>query len=117
VFFWKLVAWVHSPLELDALNVAVVAALDATAVQGVGGKRGTGNGKVRPIAAIQRNVPRPRELATTWGESTSLVVRRTEGETSALAVGEGRVPPGSIMIPHIQERAAEVQAFLRSVVA
>jgi CRISPR type IV-associated protein Csf2 len=117
LFYWNLVAWVQTDLELDTLNVAVVSALDAAAVQGVGGKRATGHGKLRPMAAVRRTVPRPSELATTWGATKSLAIRREDGAGEIVPLGTDRVAPGALLVPHVAARSDRLREWLKKVVA
>jgi len=58
LFFWGCEARVYSDLELDTFNVAVASFLRNAQV---GGKRGTGHGTLKPVAAWNIKLNRPSD--------------------------------------------------------
>lgn len=92
-FFWSISARLHSELERDTFMVMVATFLSGAVV---GGKRGTGHGKLKPITA--RNVQ-----IRTYAE---------KAETFDLGA-----PVGQMFRAHVAERADALRAFLRTVAA
>jgi hypothetical protein len=94
LFFWAVTATVHSELERDTFNTMLGSFLrDAR----VGGKKATGNGRIRPVVAKQLTVLRPREAPEN------------------LDVGALAPRVGSLFFAHVNERKAEVAEFLAKV--
>ncbi len=94
LFSWACEAIVNNELELDTYHVAVAAFL-ANAV--VGGKRGTGHGAIRAIAAQEVKLASPaREL------------EKLDTEALAPQIGEQ-------FRAHVAERADRIADFLKSV--
>ena len=94
MFSWAVEAIVNDDLELDTFHVALGAFL---ADAWVGGKRGTGHGKLRPVKAHQvqvRAVSHPSDVL----------------DTTALA---GKA--GSLFQAHVSERRERIADFLRGV--
>lgn len=96
LFHWRLCCTCHSELDRDMLLVMVASFL---AHCRVGGKKGTGCGVLRPVAAREIAVPR-------WSERAS--------DLDVTALG-GRV--GSIFRAHVSERAEKLKAWLAGVAA
>lgn len=96
LFHWRLSCICHSELDRDMLFVMLASFL-ANCV--VGGKKGTGNGVLRPVAAREIAVPR-------WSERVN--------DLDVTALG-GRV--GSIFRAHVAERADRLRAWLSGVAA
>ena len=94
LFFWSVVATVHSELERDTFNTMIGAFLrDAR----VGGKRATGHGRIRPVLAKQITVQRPREAPEN------------------LDVGALAPKVGSLFYTHVSSRKERVAKFLGEV--
>lgn len=93
-FAWSLEATCATDLDLDTLHVMLAAFLDGCRV---GGKRGTGHGRLRPVAARGLALRRPVEAAETL-------------EVTALVPGVGRV-----FRAHVAARADRLAAWLREV--
>jgi hypothetical protein len=96
LFSWGVEASTYSELELDTFHVALSAFLYNAQV---GGKRATGHGRLRAVAARNVKVLRPSEAAEII-------------EPTAIA---GRV--GSVFRAHVAERKKEIRQFLREVAA
>jgi len=97
LFYWSVVANCYSALDEDTFNVACAAFLaDAR----VGGKRGTGHGLLRPVAAWNVQLARPADRAETLKPD----------QLSTTRVGE-------TFRNHVLERAEKIAAFLREVAA
>lgn len=111
IFLWSFSAVCYSELDRDTLHVAARSFLyDAR----VGGKRGTGHGKIIPLAGRRVDVRAyaDRAAALDYGEQGERTgVRRVEDavEELALAVPE---QVGDIFRRHVAERADRVRAFL-----
>lgn len=97
LFAWSLTATTYTPLEEDTLMVAVSAFLHHAVV---GGKKGTGHGRIRAIAARGVDLHRPSE--------------RTE-VIEAASLSTGRV--GELFRAHVKERAEKITTFLDKVAA
>lgn len=94
LFYWGCEAIVYTPLALDTFRLACMGFLARATV---GGKRGTGHGRLRAIKAWDIDLARPRDILTA-AEPTSLGLR----------VGE-------LFRSHVQSRRDEVLDFLRVV--
>lgn len=97
LWHWSCLCNLHSELEEDTFNVtigALIAILDDT---GVGGKRGTGHGRLRPVAA--RNI------------ETMRTAPHVE-ELDALTIG---ARAGDRFRAHVAERRSRIEAFFREV--
>lgn len=94
VFYWRVSAVCHTPLEADTLHLALAAFLGECRV---GGKRATGHGLMRPVAAQRIDLARPSEATTT--------------------LDPGKLAPriGELFRAHVKERATQVAEFLREV--
>ncbi len=94
LFLWSVSATVHSEIERDTFATIVGAFLrDAR----VGGKRGTGHGRIRPVIAKQIKVQRPREAPENL-------------DTGALGPSIG-----SLFYAHMKERSDRFRKFLAEV--
>jgi hypothetical protein len=97
LFYWAVVANCYSELDEDTFNVACAAFLaDAR----VGGKRGTGHGLLRPVAAWNVRLARPAER----------VDMLASDQLSTTRVGE-------LFRQHVRDRADKIASFLQSVAA
>lgn len=94
LFHWRVSCVVHSALDDDTFHTALGAFLTHASV---GGKRGTGHGLLRAVAAHRIAVARPAE------------------NTTALDPGELAPCIGDLFRSHVREHAAEVASFLASV--
>lgn len=91
---WRVVAMCTSELDVDTFHAMVGAFLGAARV---GGKRGTGHGLLRPVAANETMALRPADQM----RSVDLSASRT----------------GDLFRRHVKERAARAKAFLQAVIA
>jgi hypothetical protein len=96
LFYWTVGATLMSELDADTFKVAVLAFL-ANAV--VGGKSGTGHGRIQAVKGKQLQLTRPKDAAQ-------------DINASALAP-----QVGSIFKAHVNERAGRVKEFLSKVEA
>lgn len=96
LFHWKLACTCHSELDKDMLLV-LVASFMAHCV--VGGKKGTGHGVLRPVAAREISIPR-------WSE------RVKDMEVTALGARAGE-----LFRAHVAERKDKLRSFLQTVAA
>lgn len=96
LFSWAVSAHTYSDLDVDTLMVALGAFLSRPVV---GGKRGTGHGELRVVAARDISVTRPQDRADV---------------IDVTALG-GRV--GSIFRAHVAERKERIKTFLGEVEA
>lgn len=96
LFYWSVTATCYSDLEIDTFTTMCAAFL---ANARVGGKRGTGHGRLVPIAGRDVTLLRPRDAATTI-------------DPAALA---GRA--GSLFRAHVTERRDRIRQFLSQVAA
>jgi CRISPR type IV-associated protein Csf2 len=94
LFSWAITAHTYSDLDIDTLMVALGVFLSRPVV---GGKRGTGHGELRVVAARDITIQRPAEQATV---------------VDVHALG-GRV--GSLFRAHVTERKERIKSFLGSV--
>lgn len=105
LLFWAVEATVYNALERDTLDTAVWAFM-ANAV--VGGKTGTGHGRIRPLAVqeIINGQPfgQPR-VRFGFGGSTAQDIDPTDA----------RATPGALFRAHVEARAEQVRSFLREV--
>jgi hypothetical protein len=90
---WRLQATCLSPLDVDTFRAMVGAFLGSARV---GGKRGTGFGFIRPVAANAAQVLRPADAM----QSVDLVAQPKVGE---------------VFRSHVRERAARIAKFLADV--
>ena len=96
IFSWSVTAHTYSDLDDDTLMVAIGVFLSRPVV---GGKRGTGHGELRVVAARDIAVKRPSEKADVL-------------DVTALG---GRV--GSLFRAHVAERKDRIASFLREIEA
>ena len=94
LFYWSFLATVHSELERDFLYVMASTFLRHAVV---GGKRATGHGLLRPIAAQQVEVSRYSERCETFELAT--------------------LEMGGLFRAHVRDRAEALRAWLGSVSA
>lgn len=94
LFFWSITATVYSDLELDTLHTMIATFL---AHAQVGGKGGTGHGRIRGVAANRVDLARPREQA----------------ESVDLAALAPRV--GELFRAHMRDRADALKSTLAGV--
>lgn len=97
LLYWSITATTYSPLEEDTLAVAVGAFLHHAVV---GGKKGTGHGRIKAIAARGVELAAPRERVET---------------IDATSLSTGRV--GELFRAHVKERADRIASFLDKVTA
>lgn len=96
LLFWRVTATTYSDLERDTLHVMLASFLaDAR----VGGKRATGHGLLRPVAARNVGVRRPAE------------------RTEVLDLGQPGSEVGRLFAAHVAARKAEAAEFLAGVAA
>lgn len=93
-FSWRVEARCISPLDVDTFHTMVAAFLSNATV---GGKGGTGHGRIRAIKASQLVVNRPSERLNS---------------VDLQAPGQGI---GTVFRAHVKERAPKAREFLRSV--
>ncbi len=97
LFYWAVTATVYNDLERDTFQVACAAFLaDAR----VGGKRGTGHGLLKAIAAQQVQLCRPADRAES--------MRPDQLSTSRV---------GELFRAHVKERSEKIQQWLQTVAA
>jgi len=94
LFFWAVQANCYTPLEVDTLHVSCAAFL-ANAV--VGGKRGTGHGRLRAVKGWGLELARPREAVM-------------DADPAALAPSMG-----ALFRSHVEARKGRIVDFLKSV--
>lgn len=94
LFYWRLDARVFSELDADTL-MTMIGAFFYNAV--VGGKKGTGHGRIKAIAGLPVRVSRPSDKAEVIDPK---------------ALGEGA---GKVFGEHVKARAAEIREFFREV--
>lgn len=97
-FFWSLDCLVHTPLDESTLYVCLSAFMNRCHV---GGKRGTGHGKLWPVAA--RNVELPRWDDYVRSDASGLV---REGDSM-----------GKLFMQHVAERKDKLRTYLATVAA
>lgn len=97
LFSWRVTATTYTELDDDTLMVALGAFLSHAVV---GGKRGTGHGRIRCIAARGIELSRPSERTVI---------------DSAAALSTGKV--GELFRAHVRERSEQIAAFLDKVTA
>jgi CRISPR type IV-associated protein Csf2 len=93
-FSWRVEARCTSPLEVDTFHTMLAAFLSNATV---GGKAGTGHGRIRAIKGSQLVINRPSERLNA---------------VDLLAPGQGI---GTQFRAHVKERSAKAQEFLKSV--
>lgn len=96
LFFWELSCTIMTELERDTFNTMTMAFLSNAVV---GGKSGTGHGKIRAISARQLELTRPRDAAGDLSV-TDLVPR-----------------VGNLFRAHVADRAMRIAEFLGKVEA
>lgn len=96
LFFWGVTATCHSELEVDTFMTMVASFLHSAHV---GGKKGTGFGELKPIAARNIHLRRPAQTMETL-EADKLGTR-----------------VGTLFSNHVQERADKIREFLQQVAA
>lgn len=94
LFHWRVACVAHSELDREMFWVMLATLLSNCVV---GGKKGTGNGVLRPVAAREIAVPR-------WSE------RVNDLEVTALG---GRV--GSVFRAHVEARKDKIREYLSKV--
>jgi CRISPR type IV-associated protein Csf2 len=94
LFYWRVEADVYSDLDRDTLNVAVASFLYSARV---GGKRGTGHGLLRAVAAQHATLAR----AADRGQALD-----TEGLASSA---------GTLFRAHVAERSERIRKFLSNI--
>lgn len=95
LFSWQITGRFHSDLDEDAYYSTL--ALLLTAEARVGGKKGTGCGRIKPVMVNNRLVPRPEQLA-------DVLNLDEKGRNSAQRYQD-----------HLRSKAAEINAFLAKV--
>lgn len=98
LFFWSFSAVCHTPLDKSTLYTMVSAFMNHCVV---GGKKGTGHGKLKPVAA--RNVSLPRLEDTVRSDGTGMI---RQGESL-----------GALFFAHVRERKDKLKSYLESVAA
>lgn len=93
-FYWGCQATVYSELALDTFRLAAVSFLSRAKV---GGKRGTGNGELRPVKAWDIQLARPAD--------------------ALLPIAPAALAPrvGDLFRAHVAERKAQIATFLSQV--
>lgn len=94
LFYWSLTCDTYSELDVDTLHVMISAFLSNARV---GGKRGTGHGQLRPIAARDVHIARPAE--------------RLEA-VDITALGSRM---GELFRSHVSSRSAQIKSWLQKV--
>ncbi len=94
LFYWAVNAICFSELDVDAFHVALLSFL---ALAYVGGKRGSGHGRISPIKAWKRHLPRPAQ-------------RIEPVDTQALGSSMGL-----IFRTHMADKGETLKAFLSTV--
>lgn len=94
LFYWRLDARVFSELDADTL-MTMIGAFFYNAV--VGGKKGTGHGRIKAIAGVPVRVMRPSDKAEVIDPKH---------------LGEGA---GNVFGEHVKAHAAEIREFMREV--
>lgn len=94
LWWWSLTGVVYSDLERDTLLTMLAAFLRSAQV---GGKRGTGHGRLHPVAARHVDIG-------TWEE-----------RTEALVLSEGQI--GTLFRSHVAERSSDLQDLLSEIQA
>lgn len=106
LFFWRVEVDLFDPLVMDAFYASLV---HLCAHMVVGGGHSVGHGKLRVVDA-RRSVRKGLTLSAP--ESIGLA-RIGESSESALAPASG--PIGSVLVPHLQQRAEAITEYLRTV--
>lgn len=96
LFSWAVEAQCYSELDLDTFRVAVAAFLSCAKV---GGKRGTGHGGIRPVAANEVLLSRPKD------------------SLEPLDVKALGLKVGALFKSHVEARSDRIRTFLSQVVA
>lgn len=94
LFYWSVSAICYSELDVDTFHVMLGAMFRSLTV---GGKRGTGHGRMRVVAGRQLQVLRPSDRADV---------------VDATALGAAA---GKLFSAHVREHAAELREYLREV--
>jgi len=97
LFYWTCMGTLHSPLEEDTFFTTIGALISVLDAEGVGGKRGSGHGKLRPVEARNIEIARPVERVEPFDALT--IGRRT----------------GDLFRAHVAERADRIKAFFGGV--
>jgi hypothetical protein len=92
LFWWGITAYTYSDLDVDTFRVMVAAFLSRARV---GGKKGTGHGLLRPVAAQDISVARPAE---------SMNALQLEGQTF-----------GQLFRAHVADRRDRIRSWLEHV--
>jgi len=117
LFFWGISATIDDAFDLDVLHAMIKASLDLALHQGVGGKRGTGHGKLVPRAIF--NIPKRRWRDLPKQIEAPVAGAIVEASTSATALDIERIdaPAGALFAAHVTARSAKIREFLGKVVA
>ena len=115
LFFWGISATVDDAFDLDVLHAMLKASLDLALHQGVGGKRGTGHGKLVPRAIY--NVPkrRWRDLPKQIEAPTSGAIVATSQDAMAVDLERIDAPSGALFAAHVTARSAKIREYLSQV--
>ena len=97
LFHWTCLVNLHSPLEEDTFFTTIGALISVLDSEGIGGKRGTGHGRLRPVVA--RNITIARAVESPEPFDAMTIARRT----------------GDLFRAHVAERKERIKSFFREV--
>ena len=106
LFFWRVEVDLFDPLVMDAFYAALVHLCSHMVV---GGGHSTGHGKLR-VADARRMIRK----GLTLSEPQSIGLARI-GDASESALAPASGPIGSVLLPHLAERAEKITEYLRTV--
>lgn len=92
---WSCLCNLHSALEEDTFNMMLGALIAVLESEGIGGKRGTGHGRLRPVAACDIVIDRAEERVA---------------PLDALAIG---ARAGDLFRAHVAQRSDRIRNFFR----